>query len=407
MSYLVPSVVVLGFTIDEQKLGQIAQQSAILPTQTHRFAWNLVGALQSAGVDVALLSVLPVPNHPEYPYKIIHSSTVEQNNVHGITLGFVNLFILKHVTRFFACMGTGMRFVRSRHAGTVIVHGVHTPFLVFARILKRFLKLQICLVMTDPPGVVRTVDGPLSRLLKRLDRRLVKLLARGFDGIICLTPALATDFAPKVPALVLEGFANLELAHIHFEVNSAIDVFHVAYAGAINVEYGVENLVLAFKSIKDPKSRLSIYGKGPLDEWVLKQCQLDTRIIHHGLVAHGDLMLRLKEASVLVNPRPAAQEFVRYSFPSKILEYMALGVPVVSTRIASMPGDYLPYLQLTKDDSVVALAEAIVLVSSQYPAAAERASRGQKYVIHEKSVATQGKRISDFLSRLNLRTTGQ
>jgi glycosyltransferase involved in cell wall biosynthesis len=400
MNHLPPSVVLLGFTIDDRKLNDIAQQSTILPTQTHRFAWNLVGALESAGLPVSLLSVLPVPNYPEYPRKIIRSSTIEQNGVRGITLGFLNVLILKHATRFLSCMRTGMRFIRSREPDVVVVHGVHTPFLVFARLLKRVLKLRICLVMTDPPGVVRAVDGILGRTLKRLDRQLVKVLASGFDGVICLTPTLATDFAPTVPKLILEGFANPELCRLRSVPSEVMDGLHIAYAGGINAEYGVENLVRAFQSITDPHARLRLYGKGPLDSWVLKQCEADERISHSGLVAHEDLMPQLGQASVLVNPRPAAQEFVRYSFPSKLLEYMALGVPVVTTRLASIPGDYLTYVQVTDDDSVGALAEAIGVVWSHYPSAVERAHRGQEYVVQEKSVAAQGKRIAEFLSQL-------
>lgn len=398
------SIVLLGFTIDDKQLSLIARQSAVLPTQTHRFAWNLVEALKSAGFEVALLSVLPVPNHPEYPHKIIRSSAVEQNNTQGIALGFINLLILKHLTRFFACLRLGTGFIRSRRAQTLVVHGVHTPFLVFARLVKRLMGLKICLVMTDPPGVVRTVDGTLSRLLKRLDRRLVKLLASGFDGIICLTPALATDFAPNVPALVLEGFANSELSRFSAGPRQDNKAFQIAYAGAINAEYGVKNLVLAFSAITDGHARLDLYGKGPLDEWILKQCQLDKRISHNGMVEHGELMPKLKAASVLINPRPAAQDFVRHSFPSKILEYMALGVPVVTTRLASLPADYSAYLQFTEDDSVSALTRAIEVVRFQYPVAAARASLGQEYVLREKSVVAQGKLISDFFSKLSIAT---
>lgn len=373
-----------------------------MPTQTHRFAWNLVGALEAAGVTVSLLSVLPVPNYPEYPRIFIRSSKIQHNGVHGITLGFLNVLILKHATRFASCMHSGMAFIRNRKPSVVVVHGVHTPFLVFARLLKHFLKLPICLVMTDPPGVVRSVDGTISRLLKRLDRKLLRVLASGFDAVICLTPALATDFAPVVPKLVLEGFVNEELSLLCAEPSNATDGFEIAYAGGINSEYGVENLVRSFRSIKDPRARLGIYGKGPLDEWVSKQSEADNRITHNGLMAHKDLMPRLRQASVLVNPRPAAQDFVQYSFPSKLLEYIALGVPVVTTRLAGLPEDYLPYVEVTDDDSVDALTRAIETVRANYPSAVKRAARGQAYVVQHKSVAAQGARISAFFSELDI-----
>lgn len=402
MNHILPTVVLLGFTIDDQKFGEIADQSAVMPTQTHRFAWNLVGALKSAGVAVSLLSVLPVPNYPEYPGIVIRSAAVKQDGVEGITLGFLNVLILKHATRFDSCLRAGTRFIKTRQPDVVVVHGVHTPFLAFARLLKRISKLRICLVMTDPPGVVRAGDGILARILKHLDRHLLRVLASGFDGVICLTPALASDFAPKVPRLVVEGFANPELSLLKTEQNRARDGFDIAYAGGINAEYGVENLVRAFQSIADPRARLTLYGRGPLDTWVLKQCEVDDRISHGGLVPHEDLMPRLGRASILVNPRPGAQGFVPYSFPSKLLEYMALGVPVVTTRLAGLPAGYLPYVNVTRDDSVDALAQAIETVRAHYGSATRRASRGQEYVVREKSVDAQGKRISAFFTELGV-----
>lgn len=394
------SVVLLGFTIDDRKFAEVARKSDVMPTQTHRFAWNLVRALTSADTLVSLLSVLPVPSYPEYPEKRIRSSLIDQDGVSGISMGFLNVLILKHVSRFFSCMSQGMRFLRVSRPDVVLVHGVHTPFLLFARLLKHALNVQICVVMTDPPGVLREVDGRATRILKRLDRSLVKSLASGFDGAICLTPELATDFAPQVPSLTLEGFANAELTVLRSELTTGRTEMDIAYAGGIYAEYGVRTLVHAFRSIKDPNARLHLYGRGPLDGWVARQSEIDQRIRHHGLVAHGELMQTLAQASILVNPRPTGQGFVRYSFPSKLLEYMALGVPVVTTRLPGVPGEYFQYVQITDDDSPRALLNALESVQADYAGAAERARRGQEYVTQEKSVPSQGKRIAKFLRGL-------
>lgn len=391
------TVTLLGFTIDDEQLNRIAEASSVLPTQTHRFAWNLVAALNSAEAQVSLLSVLPIPNYPEYPNILIRSSIVIHNQACGRTLGFINLLVLKHLSRLYSCLRHGIGYVRERRPDVVVVHGVHTPFLLFAQILKRMFKVQICLVMTDPPGVVRQIDGPLSRLLKRFDRGLVTTLAGRFDGLICLTAALGEDFAPAVPRLVLEGFADPALARFSVSGQAKNGQFVIAYAGATNAEYGVINLIHAIRAMSNPELRLHIYGKGPLDSWVVKQCAIDERIIHHGLVPHQELMQKLANASVLVNPRPSSQDFVKYSFPSKLLEYMTLGVPVISTRLSGIPNDYLPYLEVTRDDTPEALIHAINEIRNNSAHAAGRAVLAQKYVIRQKSLVTQGRRMIEFL----------
>ncbi|SDK43116.1 Glycosyltransferase involved in cell wall bisynthesis [Cryobacterium psychrotolerans] len=394
-------VVLLGFTVRDDILETIAERSAVLPTQTHKFAWNLVRGIQSAGMRVSLVSALPVPNYPEYPEIIIRSRRFAEHGVNGVTLGFVNLLVLKHLTRL--CAGTvqGIPFIVSQHAGTMVVHGVHTPFLLLARLLRRALGLKICLVMTDPPGLVRAVDGRLTRLLKRFDQGIVRKLASGFDGVIALTSALADDFAPGVNKLVMEGFADPEISKVPRPSGTPSSVFRVAYAGGISAEYGVSNLVSAFRSFADPNMRLDLYGRGPLDLWVLEQSRLDERICHHGVVPHSDLMPFLRGASLLVNPRPASQGFVRYSFPSKLLEYLALGVPVVTTRLSGIPDRYYSYLEFTVDDSTEALSAAICAVRADRSAASDRAVLGQRFVMSEKSLHAQGKRIAIFLQSLN------
>jgi len=394
-----PCTVLLGFTIDDAQLDEIARNSSVLPTQTHNFAWNLVAALQAAGARVALISVLPVPNYPEYPRIIIRSGRISARGASGVSLGFVNLLVLKHVTRFAACLHRGAAFVRRQAPTVVVVHGIHTPFLLFARLLRRRQNLRICLVMTDPPGIVREADGALARLLKRLDRRLVERLASGFDGVIALTAALAEDFAPHVPRLIVDGFVNEALRQGETYAPTD-DTVTIAYAGGITREYGVANLVTAFRSLENPRLRLSLYGRGTLDDWVRSQCAADARITHHGVLARTDLLPQLRRAQVLVNPRPADQAWVKYSFPSKLLEYLALGVPVVTTRLSSLGAEYSGLLELTENDSVEALAAALEAVLAAREEVRERAARARAYVFEHKSTRAAGARIAVFLEEI-------
>jgi len=215
--------------------------------------------------------------------------------------------------------------------------------------------------------------------------------------VIALTPALAEDFAPTSRHMILEGFAASELSEISARHPKLGKGFRIAYAGGISDEYGVRNLILAFMLNRDPGMSLDLYGKGSLDSWVRAMCHEDERIRHHGLVSHRDLMQILSRTSLLVNPRPSGQEFVKYSFPSKLLEYLALGIPVVSTRLEGIPKDYLPFIELTEDDSILALADAISNVMVDLQRAALRSELGRRYVSTEKSTDAQGARIAAFL----------
>jgi len=51
-----------------------------------------------------------------------------------------------------------------------------------------------------------------------------------------------------------------------------------------------------------------------------------------------------KSSSILVNPRANNEEYTKYSFPSKIMEYMSSGTPVIAYKLDGIPDEYYKYL---------------------------------------------------------------
>ena len=384
-------------------MNEITVSSAALPMQTHNFAWNVVDGLRKANVDVSLLSALPIPNYPEYPRVFIRSVPIQERGVSGISLGFINLLALKHVTRLLSCFTTGWKYIATVRPDVVVVHGVHSPFLLYARLLKRFARMTICAILTDPPGIIRPRDGAFVRSLKWLDRKVVEKLCSGFDGVIALAPTLAKDLAAGVPVLVMEGIATqITLERTAPDRRHEVEgAFVLAYAGGLTAEYGVKNLVLAVEGLHQPGVRLDLYGRGPLEEWILERASRDPRLHYHGAISRDELLPRLARADLLVNPRPVEQEFVKYSFPSKLLEYMSLGVPVLSTRLPSIPVDYDRFLTYPKGDTPTSLMEAITQIMDMSLVGRRRkADKARQFVLREKGVSVQGKRMAEFLSAL-------
>jgi Glycosyltransferase len=394
------SILLIGFTVDDEVGDEISRRTHVMPTQTHNFARNLVRSLTSTGAKVYLLSAFPVPNYPEYPDVLIRGRKIQQSGAQGLSLGFVNLMVFKHLTRLYSCATVGMRFARKVRPDVAMVHGVHTPFLLFAVLLRLVLRVKICLIMTDPPGVIRSIDGSLSRFLKRLDRAIVRLLASAFHGVIALTPALAEEFAPGTKTLIMEGFVDEKIALPRQELMTAKSQYTIAYAGGISESYGVRNLVLAFHRLEDANLTLHLYGRGPLEDWVRDQCVVDPRMHFNGAIAHQELIVNLRQVDMLVNARPADQPFVKYSFPSKLLEYIALGVPVVTTRLSGIPDDYFSLVEVVDDDSVESLERAMRSVYAHRGEAEEKAERAQTYVVNEKSTLRRGALIQAFLTSL-------
>ena len=395
-------VTLLGFTVPDAMLRRINETDRLMQTQTHRFAWSLVGALRAGGAEVDLLSSAPVSDYPGNPKLLWGRGRFEENGVSGLLMPFVNAIGVKHLSRYVACWFVGGRQLRTTRPDWLLVHGVHSPFLWFAVQAARRSGARSAIVLTDPPGVIRAEDGVLRRRLKAVDIWLVKRALRGSDAVIVLARPLATDFAPSRPALVVEGLVSptvaAQLDAADPARGPAAARAQVVYAGGLHEEYGVRNLVDAVRSMS-PRVQLSLFGRGPLEPWLEQQAEEDARIARPRLVDPGELPAIYAAADVLVQPRQADQDFVKYSFPSKLIEYLASGTPVVSTRLPSIPADYEPYVTWAEGDRPDDIAAAIERVLSWGPTARREASaRAAQFIQETRSVGEQGRRIVDFLS---------
>lgn len=106
--------------------------------------------------------------------------------------------------------------------------------------------------------------------------------------------------------------------------------------------------------------RLKLFGSGPFVEKLkTKYTKKDSRIQYMGVAPNAEVVAAELDASLLVNPRPTHEEFTKYSFPSKNIEYMASGTPLLTTKLPGMPKEYYPYVFLIENESVEGYAKAL------------------------------------------------
>ncbi|MFI0794536.1 glycosyltransferase [Micromonospora rubida] len=393
-------VALLGFTLPDDVLRRVMADDATHATQTHTFAWSVVNGLRDAGCAVRLISAAPVSNYPRNRRILFRAGRFRHDGLDGQELGFVNVLGIKHLSRFLSAWRHGGRSTRRDPIDVLLVHGVHTPFLWAAWALARRRRIPVVPILTDPPGVGRPDEGRAVRLLRALDVALVRAALKRCAGVIALTLPLAGDFAPGRSCLIMEGICTPPTA-VGPRPPADGGKREIIYAGGLSRAYGVDRLVEAFRGLSDPDLRLTIFGRGELEPWLRRQSSADPRITPPELIDRSRLGRRLAGATVLVNPRPVDQYFVPYSFPSKIIEYLATAVPVVTTRLPGIPEDYRPHLVYAETDSAVGLRAAIERVLGM-PAgeAAALGAAGRDFVVQTRSRAVQGRRMRDFLSAL-------
>lgn len=145
--------------------------------------------------------------------------------------------------------------------------------------------------------------------------------------------------------------------------------------------------------------RLKLFGSGPFVEKLkTKYTKKDSRIQYMGVAPNAEVVAAELDASLLVNPRPTHEEFTKYSFPSKNIEYMASGTPLLTTKLPGMPKEYYPYVFLIENESVEGYAKALERVLAQSDE--ELYVFGEKakdFVLEKKNSFEQAKRVIELI----------
>ena len=58
------------------------------------------------------------------------------------------------------------------------------------------------------------------------------------------------------------------------------------------------------------------------------------------MVPNSEVLKAQSESEILVNPRNDNNEFTKYSFPSKVIEYLGSDTPMIGYILPGMPKEY-------------------------------------------------------------------
>jgi glycosyltransferase involved in cell wall biosynthesis len=144
--------------------------------------------------------------------------------------------------------------------------------------------------------------------------------------------------------------------------------------------------------------RLRIAGAGPLAGEVERAVATDARIEYLGLVSHKRVLQLYQSADLLINMRLTRRLNTRFFFPSKMMEYLASGIPVITTCPGHVEEEYGRLCYLLKDESAEALASLIERVGNiSADERFELGRRARRYMLENKTWEVQGRKIGRYI----------
>ena len=397
-------LLLLGSLISAAQMEQLnsnsKEKASVAPVN---YETMLAKGLVENGAKVDALSVPAVAAFPHSIYKHIDKKqeTIE-NNIQIQWVPFVNIQGLKQLTikkNVEKLLEQWLQENKDIKDKVVLMYSIYPPYTEPAVRLCQKYGCHLSAVITDLPEYMyswKNMKGIRGWYSKRLSEKMLELQGKCDSYILFTKPMAAKMGIEDKPYMVSEGFCD---ASIFDDIpdQEKYPRKTIVYGGNLSRLYGIQNLVKGFmQTYLDVE--LHLYGAGGDAAFIEECAKKDSRIKFFGRVDRKTLLVALKKAHLLVVNKPTSDDYSNYSFSSKILEYMASGTPLLTTKVGGMPEEYWKYCYFIVDETCDGLAQAIKSVMEK--TTEELRNMGvssREFSIEQKNCFTMVKEITDFL----------
>lgn len=369
---------------------------------------NIISGIEEvSGLRFDSINGSVLPPYPVYSDKIVEEVIwSHKENAFNISVGYKNIKLLNRITCKNAMIHAVRTWVKESYKNEeliVFAYSMRSPVMAAACEIKKLIPdSKIFLIVTDLPQYMDLGQSKLKALLKRMDWLQIKRMQRKFDGFILYAPKMAEFLRiPNEKWLLMEGSYDaseaLTLQKSPHKKNNAI-----MYSGKLDLEYGIDMLLHAFMKIQKPNLELWFTGGGNAEDYI-KICAIkDPRIKFYGfLPSRKDVLEKQMEAFLLVNMRRPSERASGYCFPSKLFEYMASGIPVLTFKLEGIPIDYYDHLIIADNETEECLISAITSVFEMSDEARNiLGKKAEEFILVEKTKENQCKRIWKFAEKV-------
>lgn len=367
------------------------------------YQWNVINGLKENGIQIEVLGSLPYGNYPRFSDVIyVKDAQYCVENIDLLQIGYINYYVIKHIVRERKIKKFIHQWIEKNKDENCLVmfYDLQDPFLNTINWMKRFKSVKTCLIVPDLVGDLRNdvgIKGLKGLLIKRKANSILNK-ARNADSYILLTKHMNTIINTKNrPFVIIDGIVDESVSSNILVPDKRV----IMYAGNISEQYNIKKLLVSFRANNDSNLRLWFCGKGTAVKDVIDASKEDKRIKYFGFLSKEKLKELEKKVCFYINPRTNNGEYTRYSFPSKNLEYLLSGKPVIAYKLDGMSDDYddvFLYLSEKEDGSIDKMLECISNMDEHQ--IAQLALKGEEFVKNHNGRKMQCKKIIGLFERV-------
>lgn len=261
----------------------------------------------------------------------------------------------------------------------------------------RVHSIQTAAIVTDVPSIRA---GEKRKGIRAIPYLIKNAVVYSYGSYIFLTEQMNAVFNPKgKPYVVIEGIVDQAVLDTPNSLEKKYPQKVCMMAGLLEDIFGVDDLLEAFMKLDCPDVQLVFYGKGKSVQTIIDAARLDSRISYRGELTNQEIVREEKRATLLINPRPPIGAWTAYSFPSKNMEYVASGTPMLAYNLPCIPSEYLEHFYYPDDSKTFAqtLQETILLDKAELH---KKGIEAQAWIVQTKNAKAQTQKAVAMLSRL-------
>ena len=311
------NVIFLTSSTSTKVFNGICAESKVLPNPSNQNFYHKVIKAVSFYENVEVVSHRPFAKGMVLP----HAEDDHDDRIPYHYTKIKNNKVYKLLEEKHSIIQTTMKILDSYlHKDCVIVVDVLRRNLLNAALkIKHKSHIPVIGVLTDNPY---NLTDKSVRYSEYIIKRAAKL-----DGFLTLADGLLSAYGiANKPVYKFEGIVE-DIPTFRKEPLGE----YICFAGSLYERYGVKDLVDSFSDL-NKKINLVILGNGPLKSYISHVGEEDRRVLYLSQVSQKKAYAIEQHALANINPRPVDIILDEQSVPSKMLDYLASGVPTISTK---------------------------------------------------------------------------
>lgn len=365
---------------------------------------GFLDALHSAGfvIDV-VLSNQPIAHYPKTRTIFKGARTVELFSGVSVKLvPLINLLVVRDISRALYIYGY-LFFWSMRHMlkdRVIMTYNLNIPPVMPLLLLSRLTGSRLVSILYDVAWPEGYSVGWLRTAAYKTLIRLAENCIPKLDGRIVITDGIARRFAAGRHFIRVDGGVTDLVEQRLFALEPARNKGKLVllFAGGLNDWNHVTLLIDAMRLCDSDHVELWLAGDGTRISDVRAAAAKDPRIVYHGVLNLDQLFEVYKKADVLLNLRNTIDPAMQYHFPSKLLEILAVGKPVITTSIAHIEEEYGPYCFVLHEETPQGFVRLLNTVCSlSEDERLEIGKRARAFILREHTWKRQGARIRQYL----------